>query len=330
MVGPEECPREKGNKMDYKLRVSFTLSQAGQKNAVQYEKPNRRYQELEMPFYQEIADYVTFNNDGIAVPESLSKMYRLKDSAKNPDFDKCNWESIFTKGCVYPTLEDYYLESYDVDLDAYPDKVMILEILKQRYDFFHSAEYLSTKQRFEEEAARRKQTWLEEKEASQRVWEEQKALEQKAEEERKAVAKAKEIERKQIEAEWINTYGSERLKLALKYEYGYNRIYVEERLSKDLPGFVIDWEDSFVWEVKLNPSHKALLILERLKEMGFDAQISWWTDDGSERTCNDLEARWESFEPREAITIKNYLGKSYDIALDLAIVDENYLAFERK
>lgn len=327
MVGPEECPREKGNKMEYKLRVSFTLSQAGQKNAVQYEKPNRRYQELEMPFYQEIADYVSFNNDGIAVPESLSKMYRLKDSAKNPDFDKCNWENIYTKCCVYPTLEDYYLESYDVDLDAYPDKVMILEILKQRYDFFHSPEYLSTKQRFEEEATRRKKTWLEEKEASQRVREEQKALEQKAEEERKAAVKTKEIEQKRIEAEWINTYGSERLKLALKYEYGYNRIYVEERLAKELPGFVIDWEDTFEWETKLNPSHKALLILERLKEKELDAQISWWIDDGYERIHNDYEY---SFEPREAITIKNYLGKSYDIALDLAIVDENYLAFERK
>lgn len=100
--------------------------------------------------------------------------------------------------------------------------------------------------------------------------------------------------------EWIKTYGSDYLKEAVSLGYACQRSYVDERLAKELPDFVVDYKENAYWEERACPSQDALKEVKKLLEQGYHAEIVWLT--------NPIDDDYE-FEHQETIVIHKYLDK---------------------
>lgn len=124
--------------------------------------------------------------------------------------------------------------------------------------------------------------------------------------EKKEVAEKEQKEKEKAEkVEWVNTHGSDHLHRAVKLGYNCQRLYVTERAALEFPGFTVDFDNEARWKRRSCPSKKGLTELEALLEQGHQAKIMWLINSTSFNEYGD-------YEPREAIVIRNYLGK-YDL-----------------
>lgn len=126
-----------------------------------------------------------------------------------------------------------------------------------------------------------------------------------------------EKEKKKLEkekAEWIKKYGSERLQKAFKYGYECQRMYVIERAEQEFPDYIVDFNETAEFYERVNPSLEALEEVEALIEKGYNAEIVWLTAEPTNNVDDeeDYEDYDDYFEEREAIRIRNYLGR-YDL-----------------
>jgi len=103
------------------------------------------------------------------------------------------------------------------------------------------------------------------------------------------------------QAEWIQSHGSERLKLAVKHDYPYEKIYVEERVSEDVgeEWFLLGCDDVDEDE-RFNPSETALKILDEVKT--FAEENPWITS--SEIIWGILSEEYGSGEGEELVKIE--------------------------
>lgn len=117
------------------------------------------------------------------------------------------------------------------------------------------------------------------------------------EEERQKAKKAKmEAEKK----EWIEKYGSERLKLAIQEGYEAKKQYILERATQELgESAKIDYEDKGEWQKRSCPSLEAIKLEKELKGKGYQAETVW----GFLCDCKE----YCKCEKHEMAIVKNFL-----------------------
>ena len=151
-----------------------------------------------------------------------------------------------------------------------------------------------------------------EKQARQKAEEDKRIEEQRKRDADRAAEKEKE------EAErlaWIETHGSDYLQRAVKLGYNCQRQYVTERVTKEFPGYALDFDNNANWKNRSCPSMAALEEVERLIEAGHDAKVVWLTEPTYEITDEEYYAEGP-FEPCEAVAVIDYLGK-YDLVKEI-------------
>lgn len=120
-------------------------------------------------------------------------------------------------------------------------------------------------------------------------------VDQQAREEQRATER--EIAREKREHQtttWVETHGSERLKLALAGGYKCNSLYLRERIALELgEGWVVDTGDKAEVEERCAPSLGALLIVKGLPQ-GYAGQVVWLAtssqmDDEDREPCEAVE-----------------------------------------
>lgn len=93
---------------------------------------------------------------------------------------------------------------------------------------------------------------------------------------------------------WIENYGSPHLQNASNQGYDCQRLYVAERVTKELPNFKIDFDGKIKYKPCASPTEKALAIADQINQDGYLAVVIWLTD--KELSC-------------EAVVICDYLEK---------------------
>lgn len=131
---------------------------------------------------------------------------------------------------------------------------------------------------------------------------------EKAEIAEKAEKAEKEREKAEID-EWIGKYGSEELRHAVETGGNYQRRYVFERTTKELPGFQVDYENLAYWKRQKYPSRRAREQAESLMDQGYGVSIVWLIHP-TNKSYN--------FRSCEAIVVRDYLGK-YDLLKEVQI-----------
>lgn len=178
----------------------------------------------------------------------------------------------------------------------------LLKWEKERIDFLEKKE--------KELAPVVEKQYAEWKEEKDKEYAEREDERKKREEEQKKDKNRKRIEKEKREndkIEWIKSNGSEHLKDALELGYDCQRKYVMERVEKEFPDYILDFDDKANWKDRSCPSEKALTDVKELIKKGFDAEVIWLTDPPYEH--NPYEDG--EFDEAEAIVIRNYLEK-YD------------------
>ena len=133
--------------------------------------------------------------------------------------------------------------------------------------------------------------------------------------EREAKAASEKAIREALEAEklaWILEHGSNYLKDAASLDYDCQRLYAIERSSLEYPDFTLDFDDKADWSSRSCPSAKAIAIVKSLVAFGIDAQVVWLTSPVDGEESDEFDDEESGFDAREAIVIRDYLGK-YDL-----------------
>jgi len=123
-----------------------------------------------------------------------------------------------------------------------------------------------------------------------------KSVEEREEERKKKEAKKQAEEREK--AEWIQAHGSEHLKEAFARGYDCQRMYITERVAKELPGYIVyKYDGRDEWELynRSCPSQEALEEVKRMEAQGYHPVVKWaklapsYEDDGGEAEIVYLE-----------------------------------------
>ena len=103
-----------------------------------------------------------------------------------------------------------------------------------------------------------------------------KSVEEREEERKKKEAKKQTEEREK--AEWIQAHGSQHLREAFTRGYDCQRMYILERVAKELPGYeVYQFDGRDEWELynRSCPSPEALEEVKRLEAQGYRPVVKW-------------------------------------------------------
>ena len=123
-----------------------------------------------------------------------------------------------------------------------------------------------------------------------------KSVEEREEERKKKEAKKQAEEREK--AEWIQAHGSQHLREAFTRGYDCQRMYITERVAKELPGYIVyKYDGRDEWELynRSCPSQEALEEVKRLEAQGYRPVVKWaklapsYEDDGGEAEIVYLE-----------------------------------------
>ena len=97
-------------------------------------------------------------------------------------------------------------------------------------------------------------------------------------ENKRKIEQAKKETEEREKAEWIKTHGSQHLKEAFARGYDCQRLYILERVAKELPGYeVYQFDGRDAWELhnRSCPSQEALEEVQRLEAQGFHPIVKW-------------------------------------------------------
>jgi hypothetical protein len=103
-----------------------------------------------------------------------------------------------------------------------------------------------------------------------------KSVEEREEERKKKEAKKEAEEREK--AEWIQAHGSQHLREAFARGYDCQRMYITERVAKELPGYIVykfDGRDEWELYDRSCPSVEALEEVKRMEKLGFHPVVKW-------------------------------------------------------
>ncbi len=120
--------------------------------------------------------------------------------------------------------------------------------------------------------------------------------------------------------EWLESFGSERVRLARERGYKVSSSYAKERARKELPEAWIDTAGRAVWRERVDPSMQALRMETKVlkwmedRDMNLSSEIIWLVDPPSSMAealakPTPEEPFGAEFEQQEALLIPNYLGK---------------------
>ena len=103
-----------------------------------------------------------------------------------------------------------------------------------------------------------------------------KSVEEREEERKKKEAKKEAEEREK--AEWIKKHGSQHLQEAFARGYDCQRMYITERVAKELPGYIVyKYDGRDEWELynRSCPSQEALEEVKRMEAQGYHPVVKW-------------------------------------------------------
>jgi len=103
-----------------------------------------------------------------------------------------------------------------------------------------------------------------------------KSVEEREEERKKKEAKKEAEEREK--AQWIQAHGSQHLREAFTRGYDCQRMYILERVAKELPGYIVyqfDGRDEWELYKRSCPSTEALEEVKRMEAQGFHPIVKW-------------------------------------------------------
>jgi len=297
--------------MNNKMMIKYELSIEGQKQSLLNGGNGKQSQEIEITeITKDFLDIATINSNGSVIlnidwttPDVTAikvdfqiekvdfpgygnrktlKKYLVRDSQKTPKFDSeqtanklIQWFQINRKE-YNQKKEELQKEVNQLNINFENELNQLKQESEKAYELYYQCEEETKKRKEEEE-------------------------------------KEKKIEREQKEQEklnWINEFGSDHLKKAVKLQYDCQRQYILERSKIEYPEFVIDFNNNAEWNERSNPSETAIDEVFNLVETGINAFVVWLTDypsyniDRYDDPYNDCD-----FEPCEAIVIANYLGK---------------------
>lgn len=139
----------------------------------------------------------------------------------------------------------------------------------------------------------------------------QQALKEKKDEEEEETRKeAEEKAEKEARAKWIEKHGSDHLKRACEAGHTCSRLYLTERVAKEYPGALLDFDDHAGWNDRSCPTLAALDLRDKLLKKHPDAEIHivWLTDfalNEERKDEEELSVREQEFEPHEAIWVRD-------------------------
>lgn len=285
-----------------KVRVVYSLAQEGQKDSLRKGGDGKREQAAFFDLTPEWLELARVADDGKAFVDLRSPVeyYRwevvtleYRDTGSPPELTPSTWDQ--TRSVEAPPVGGPF--------DHVPDEAELMAVTRamraakeakaarEREDMAITArhrDYQAAKEQFREINA----AYFAEQEAHR----EEARLRQ---EEETAKEEADRLE-------WIEAHGSERLRLAAANGYRYKRIYVDERLALDFPGYVADHGACVTEDSRYNPSLEALRELERLRPIlagipGINdekLEIVWLPKGLSELDDDDDE--WDDEESGEA------------------------------
>ena len=97
-------------------------------------------------------------------------------------------------------------------------------------------------------------------------------------EEKRKMEQAKKEAEEREKAQWIQAHGSQHLREAFTRGYDCQRLYILERVAKELPGYeVYQFDNRGEWELynRACPSTEALEEVKRLEAQGFHPIVKW-------------------------------------------------------
>jgi len=97
-------------------------------------------------------------------------------------------------------------------------------------------------------------------------------------EEKRIMEQAKKQAEEREKAEWIQIHGSQHLKEAFARGYDCQRLYILERVSQELPGYIVyqfDGRDAWELRDRACPSPEALEEVKRMEAQGFHPIVKW-------------------------------------------------------
>lgn len=137
--------------------------------------------------------------------------------------------------------------------------------------------------------------------------------------EEKEKREAEQAARHAAKVAWVQAHGSDRLRRAVEREHDCTALYVRERAAVEAPGYVPDIYGAAKWKSAACPSVGALDAADAAEKLTLGTvEIVWLTDPPQAiKTRDEDEYGYaEEFSPREAVVIREYLGK-YDLVLVL-------------
>lgn len=282
-----------------KVIIKYLLSEEGRKNSILLKGKGQELQEIEVEVSERILKLANVDTYGkVELNVGFKKLsYNNSLEGTTVDYEEVNDE--YGKCFIKKTGKKYF--------DKVPELNEILNWEENRRDKLKKME--ENHQVHEEERAKkikeanfRREEEYKIREKEQREYDKKRKLkEQKIKEEQEEKHRAYEDER----SNWINEYGSQYLKNAIKLGYDIDSKYAIERAIKELPDFELDVDDNSVWGERVNPSEKAVEEVMKLIENGYKAEVVWLTSPDDE----------DDFEECEAIGIREYLGNYYLVKL---------------
>lgn len=286
------------------VKVTYWLSEAGQKNSLLAGGDGKHEQVFETPATERLIKMAKVSWDGEMTLEVKIGKPRYKITNSYP---KVTGIGEIDGNCCQEIITGVERPSYSYSIGMLLDEPQTIDSILAKYD-------AADKLFWDMEKAIPEENKKLEYNYKKRLAEVTARYEKKQAE---AVAiEAERVTREQEKADWIMKYGSDYLKDCLELDVKANLEYVVERANIEFPGYVVDYTNNTSWGEKFSPSKEALSELRRIRGLGVEALIVWLTSPAQVRKEDNDDCEYDyrdKYEPCEAVVIRNYLGK-YDLA----------------
>jgi len=280
----------KEKNMGKMAKVHYLLSEEGRKKSLLFGGDGKELQTIEVDATPEIIQLGSVSVEGNISLQVGFKKNRLDSFYKEVMINKKIEKAYFSPG--YRWIEESKVAYFDEPktvaflVEWETTRVKRIKEAEENAKLLivrYQAEYNTKKKEQEEEKKKRAE--------EQRLYNEKKAAEKEA------------LEKDKLD--WINHYGSDHLKRAVRLGYVCQRKYVKERAAKEFPDFIVDLDNIATWNTISCPSLAKLSEVEKLIERGYKAEVVWLTSPAYYLNEEDFD----DFEPSEAIVVHDYLGE---------------------
>jgi hypothetical protein len=247
--------------------------------------------------------------------EAFLKAHFIRTGAR---IDRGQWVE-FDEATLSPDLRAALVEAFGMASDVHAERPGESGYSNDRWkpdvlpaDVTDPAAFLETYFRWRAEGVQIRDAY--EADRQRRIAEHDAEEKRHQEQHRREEAERKEAEdrerraRAEERAKWIAAHGSDFLRKAVGAGYDCQRRYVTERAALEYPGFEVDFDDGAEWKPRSCPSEAAL---DASLAVGEECEVVWLTCPVGGMP-EDEDGYPEEWEPREALAVREFLGK-YDL-----------------